>query len=223
MNNNLHIHIADNKYFNKIFKYIEMEFPKEERKSLSHYNKLLDTTPYELILLTKKHSQNTASISNNRCTYNNENTIGYGLMYPLYQNNILWFDYLAILDEYKNMGYGSYFFNALKNFYNTQHSPHKFYGMLFEVEIPSGDINQTRRISFYENLGAIRILDNYILPSPSGGIPMYLYYMPFKAHTLSTKVIKQIILKVHQSIHHDISNWKSCYNNFCNSISDIHL
>ncbi len=179
--------------------------------------------------LINKNLDHNANISNkdNLCRYynqtifddDNNQIIGFSLVYLLEDMHILWGDYLAILDGYKNKGYGSFVYNSLTSLFESDN--YKIRGMFFEVETPSGDPMQQRRINLYERLGAKRILDNYILPTPYDGLNMYFYYMPFYSHKLNADTIKNSIRTVHNSIHFDIKHLDSLYNQYSESIKTI--
>lgn len=101
------------------------DFPENERRPLYKIIQLINTNLYIPYAL-----------------YSNEKVIGYAFFYGY--NNQYICDYFAIIKEYRNQNYGSYFLKeCLKLFQNSQ--------LYFEVETPKEPelIIKQKRIHFY--------------------------------------------------------------------------
>ena len=173
-----------------VFTRLEVDFNSNERKDYAHLELLMMKNRYKLLLA--KH------------TIFNE-IIGYAFIYRIDNDTFLWLDYLAIDSQFRDGGYGSFFFNAI-----TENQKEETLGVFLEVEIP-GEIDgeakdkQNRRIQFYERLGAIRLELDYQLPTIEGGYPMYLYFKPCRSlRALPKEQIREAIRTVFEDIHSDI-------------------
>lgn len=158
--------LAENSKFDIDSFYLELQkqFPRSEMKEKAVWAKILTLPEYKIFNI-----------------FNDENKIcGYFTFLELPDKTIL-IDYFAIFKEFHSLGYGSKAFEYLK-------SLNKYAGCYLEVEKENPkDINTFRRINFYKKLGA-KLLDiNYIYPNVNGGLPMDLYFMPFKQNYLPDK------------------------------------
>ncbi len=134
------------------------EFPVSERKSIDQLAVLMHRGDYKLVIAEDVYMTHL-------------NRLGFAMIYRPKDESFIWLDYLVMEKNFQGKGYGSLFFDyILQCFENVK-------GMYIEVEIPDGiDINQVRRINYYEKLGAVRLPMHYYLPTPKGKMPMYLYY-----------------------------------------------
>ena len=190
MNNKWNLTLKESKNFDVIFEDMQKQFPPEELKDIDSFKNLLTKTDYKLFILE-----------------DNSQLIGYIIFLENKQTNTIWIDYIAILQNFHSMGYGSEIFHIIKNTLKS------IKGCYLEVEKPnSTDINTLRRIKFYTNLGAKKLNINYIYPNKFGGFPMDLYFMPFnKTYFPSKEEILNVIKHSFSTIHSDIENIKEIF------------
>ncbi len=199
----------DQKLSDEIYPRFEADFPAEERVELKHLKRLITNGDYELLLADHKTFKNM--------------TLGYAFVYHVSECPVLWLDYMAIDKKYQNAGYGSKLFNRILELNKNA------LGMFMEVEIPnSADeqelCNQKRRIAFYERQGAVRLNLDYIFPSQSGGVPMYLFFKPAPScHRLDKKQIAKSINSAFKFIHSDVPNANQILESFIDTIEDVHF
>jgi len=166
------------------------DFASDERKEFDHLRMLMEKKKYKLLL--GRHR-----ILND--------TIGYAFLFEAYYGKILWLDYIAIMEKFRNAGYGTLLFEKIAEFRQDT-----TLGVLLEVEKPDSnneDIkrNQLRRIKFYERLGARKLHIDYKLPTATGGFPMDLYFKPSPGvRILPKEVIQEVIASVFDYIHTDV-------------------
>jgi GNAT superfamily N-acetyltransferase len=172
-----------------VFQRLSTDFPMNELKEYTHFALLLTNEKYKL--LWAKHQ---------------EEIVGFALIYEFEHLPAIWLDYMAIDKNFRSAGYGSLFFNQI-----IQSKRDGFIGMFIEVEIPEeaqdSREQQTRRIDFYERLGARRLNIPYKLPTNDGGFPMYLYFRPSATvHRLPKEQIQVAIAEVFDFIHSDVDD-----------------
>jgi predicted amidohydrolase/GNAT superfamily N-acetyltransferase len=177
--------------FDAVYACFERDFPPSERKRKAHLIKLINAGRYQLWLANRRSSGE---------------HIGYAFTYAISEYHVLWLDYIAIEAPFRSGGYGAMFFNALM----AQHAK-TARGVFIEVEIPTGeDFDQMRRVNFYERLGAVKLTDNYRLPSAtgSGSVPMSLYYKTLSdGEALPSKaIILGAIQHAFNGIHNDLDH-----------------
>ncbi|CAH2212538.1 GNAT family N-acetyltransferase [Tepidibacter aestuarii] len=160
------------------------QFEKSELKDKDQFDILFKSDNYKLLLC-----------------YDKSDLIGYIIVYIDFETNLMWLDYLAVLEEYHSNGYGTKMIKTLKGKYENLD------GCMIEVEKEDDkDINTYRRIRFYENLECIKLDINYMLPTKESGLSMHLYYLPFgKALIQMTKALS-VIKSAHNTIHSDITH-----------------
>ncbi len=169
----------------KIYESFKQQFPQDERKSLEHLKKLMDSNKYKLVVANHKLF---------------DEMIGYGFVYQMNKPNVLWLDYIAIEDIFQNSGYGTLLFNNIKESYGIGKT-----GIFIEVEIPNNE-EQKRREVFYERLEAKKLDINYQLPTPDGKLEMNLFYRRItNDKILPGKIVKDSILNVYKNIHSDLN------------------
>lgn len=124
--------------------------------------------------------------------------IGYALMFYPQDGITVWLDYIAVLDEYKGMGYGGGLFRALcRRFGDTS------LGMLFSVEHVCEEDGakaekQRRRLDFYKKMGAVPLRADFQLPTDDGALPMYLYYKPFKRNRITRELQLRAVAEMYE-------------------------
>lgn len=146
-----------------IYKDMEQQFPPCEMYKYKSYVQLLHNGKYKILKYKRTED---------------DELIGYALVYMAENSTILWLDYLAILKKYQSQGYGSAMFKALWQKYCGP-----FDGILLSVEhISKTDSElaekQKRRVRFYKRLGAKKLNANFLQPCENGGFPMYLFFKP---------------------------------------------
>ncbi|WP_342433175.1 GNAT family N-acetyltransferase [Neobacillus sp. FSL H8-0543] len=187
----------------------QADFAADELKDYEHLEILVGKKRYKFLLAKHKLS--------------NE-IVGYAFIYEIAQLKALWLDYMAIVPEFRNGGYGSIFFNKIAEF-----KQEGILGLFLEVEIPEETegptrAEQQRRISFYERLGAEKLAINYELPTKNGGFPMNLFFRPTTTiQVLPKGKIKEAILSAFEYIHSDVSNREDILDKFLPSIGDEYL
>ena len=180
-----------------IYESYALEFHENERKTKDQLKQLLRRGSYVLLIAETYEA------------YVNER-IGFACLYISASEDFIWLDYLVIERAYQNKGYGSKFFDELMRICFGRK------GMFIEVEIPSGeDVNQARRITYYERLGAIRLPMNYHLPTEVDDMAMYLYFKPATTLTsdegISQEYIQKAIIRANSVIHWDHANLESIW------------
>lgn len=151
--------------FPMIYEDVIRQFPKTELYEYEDFVTMLDRGRYKILLYRRAQD---------------EELIGYSLVYLPESGDVFWMDYLAIMAKFQSHGYGQKLFEAVRQKYCGP-----FDGMIFSVEhVDSDDPQQAqrqkRRIGFYEKLGAHRLQLEFLQPWESGSFPMYLYYKPKK-------------------------------------------
>jgi len=181
------------------------EFPINERKTMAELRTLMDNGAYHLII-AEEALEDAFEETTQR--------IGFAFVYMPENANFVWLDYLVIEKNHQSKGYGSRFFNYL-----LQLTPYLKY-MFMEVEIPNGlDINQIRRVQYYERLGAVKYPLDYLLPIPEGSIPMSLYLSKLEsAEPLQMSEVLEIIRHAHGYIHWEHSHLTQLFERISNSI-----
>ena len=140
------------------------DFPAEERKPEMLLRRLLGSGPYRLMTVRE-------TATNARAAY---------LMgYPVDRGRCFFLDFLAVEPAFRGTGVGSWTVRALAEAVAAD-------GLFLELEIPGPDEGQTgertRRLRFYERMGAFRLPVDYGLLQEDGGLfPMLLYYLPHRA------------------------------------------
>lgn len=179
------------------------EFPVDERKTIEQLEMLLNKGDYQLV------------IAENISPSDEIVRIGFAFVLKPRSFDFLWLDYLVIEKNFQSKGYGTQFFEYLIQCYSN------IKGMYIEVEIPDGtDVNKTRRVNYYEKLGAIKLPINYHLPIEKGSMAMRLYIKSVNDDVTNINledVLKDI--KVAQRIiHGDYSHLENIWKNiFINS------
>lgn len=168
----------------ELYKTLQAQFPPEEMKSYETFEKILKNPKYKVF-----------SICENNQVY------GYFTYFEFDDNTIL-IDYFVINKEYHSKGIGSLTFNQMKELY-------QYNGCFLEVEkYNPKNQNTLRRINFYKKLGAIKLDINYIYPNQNQGLPMDLYFMPFKpsSNIPSKEAVFINIKNLFRNIHFDVNN-----------------
>ncbi|MDF2854570.1 MAG: hypothetical protein K0Q87_421 [Neobacillus sp.] len=188
---------------------LQADFAADELKDYEHLKMLVTQKNYKFMLAKHKFSSE---------------IIGYAFVYEIAYVNALWLDYIAIVSEFRNGGYGTIFFNKI-----VEYKPEGNLGLFIEVEIPeeaegATRVEQLRRIRFYERLGAKRLSINYELPTKNGGFPMNLYFRPsLTTQVLPKEYIKEAILSAFETIHSDVSGKEEILDKFLDSIEDEYI
>lgn len=175
---------TDVSIFDFVYSDMKKQFPESELKDYDTFVNLLNGDNYELLLAKVDGS-----------------SVGYVIVATDKINKILWLDYVAILQDFHNKGYGSEILRKLKSYYNG------YNGCYLEVEKPDRNfINTYRRINFYKKLGAEKLNINYYYPNKDGMIPMDLYYIPYNSFVpdrfVSISVVNNIFSILHKDIEH---------------------
>ncbi len=188
-----------------VYSRLKKDFVANERKDYAHLEMLMIKKKYKLLLAKHKVFKE---------------IIGYALIYEI-EKKFLWLDFMAIDIKFQNAGYGTLLFNKI-----VESKQDGILGMFFEVEIPSEENEvcreeQTRRITFYERLGAKRLNFNYQLPTNNGGFPMYFYFKPSSnVKFLPKEQIKEAIASAFEYIHSDVAQKEAILKTFFSSIQD---
>ncbi len=171
-----------------------LEFPENERKTKGQLEQLMIRGAYTMLIAEE---QMESSI----------NRIGFSCLYVPDNENFVWLDYLVIERAYQSKGYGSIFFREMMERWQSRK------GMYIEIEIPSGDnVNQLRRIAYYERLGAKRLPIKYHLPTEIDEMEMFLYFKPQSTEsTLTLDEINKAIVWANQTIHWDHADLKGVW------------
>ncbi len=178
-----------------LYSELQKQFPQSELKEKNIFTEILELPNYKIFDIVNEEGIN----------------CGYFTFLELPDKTIL-VDYIAIFKEFHSKGYGSKTFECIKTELSYQ-------GCYLEVEKENPqDINTIRRINFYKKLGA-KLLDiNYIYPNIEGGLPMDLYFMPFKQDYFPKKdKILANIRFAFQKLHFDISKTAEIFNRIANS------
>lgn len=183
--------LIENKNIDLISFYSTLQeyFPKSELKDIKVIPKILDLSEYNVFDIY------------------NENNIKCGFITIFeFPDNTFLIDYFVIFKEFHSQGYGSKVLNYIKTQPNWK-------GCYLEVEKENPlDKNTTRRIKFYEKLGA-KLLDiNYLYPNNFAPLPMNLYFLPIDKDFLPTKRQTLNNIKIlFEKVHFDIKNINLIY------------
>jgi len=204
-NQNIVITRGNENDLKRIFPQFELDFPPSERKSFEHLSMLLRTGNYKLILM--KH------IDSNEI-------LGYAMIYSVEESNTLWLDYIAINSNHQSSGYGSLLFNRLIELEGSG-----CLGIFIEIEIPEeNDIDQVRRIKFYERLNSRKLNIEYKIPDENDGFRIDLYFKSFtNDNTLPSIAIQQTIQTIYDNIHSDVENRHLILDSIINTIKDTYI
>ena len=192
----------------EVFERFQEDFPRFEQLDRGHVELLMAKGRYHLLLA--KHRVF-------------DLTIGYAFVFEPATVPMLWLDYMAIDARFQSAGYGTLLFNKIVEFRMD------VLGVLLEVEkADSGDPdvrrNQERRLNFYSRLGASALDVNYLLPTPNGGVAMYLLFRPSPGvHMLPHDQIKVTISEAYDYIHGDIADRDAQLKSFIHTIQDAHV
>ena len=177
-----------------IYESYALEFHENERKTKYQLKQLMIRGAYHL-LIAEEHAEDQAI-----------HLIGFACLYVPQNEDFIWLDYLVIERAYQSKGYGSKFFEEMMRMWSDRK------GMFIEIEIPKGDdINQVRRIAYYEKLGAKRLPINYHLPTEVDDMAMYLYFKENSSVNLSKAYIQKAINLANSTIHWDHANLESVW------------
>ena len=184
-----------------IYPSFAIEFPANERKTIDQLRMLMDKGDYHLIVAEN-------------IIHNKVDRIGFAFVYMPSDSDFMWLDYLVIEKSHQSKGYGSLFFNYLLQ------SRKNIKCMYIEVEIPTGkDVNQERRVNYYERLGAFRLNMAYQLPIPEGGVPMYLYLSKLEnSESVAMAEVTDAIKRAHEYIHWDHDHLSEIYHEIIKSV-----
>lgn len=178
-------------------------FPVNERKTVEELEALMVKGDYQLM------------IAENISPSDEIERIGFAFIIKPKAKNFLWLDYLVIDKSVQSRGYGSLFFEYLRQCYSD------IKGMYIEVEIPDGiDVNKTRRVSYYERLGATKLPISYQLPLENGSMAMSLYFKSSRndASKIDLEQVIEDIHFAHRIIHGDYPHLEDVWSNiFINS------
>lgn len=185
-----------------IYESYALEFPENEKKTKYQLKQLMLRGAYHMLIAEE--------LAEDQLIHR----IGFACLYVPQDEDFIWLDYLVIERAYQSKGYGSKFFEEMMHMWSNRK------GMFIEIEIPEGDdINQVRRIAYYEKLGAKRLPINYHLPTEVDDMAMYLYFKPANSiasddHS-SVKLSKAYVLKAitlaNSTIHWDHAKLESVW------------
>ena len=177
-----------------IYESYALEFPENERKSKYQLKQLMVRGAYQMLIAEE--------LAEDQLIHR----IGFACLYIPQNEDFIWLDYLVIERAYQSKGYGSKFFEEMMRMWSDCK------GMFIEIEIPEGDdINQVRRIAYYEKLGAKRLPIKYHLPTEVDDMAMYLYFKPVTIINLSQEYILKAISLANSTIHWDHANLASVW------------
>jgi ribosomal protein S18 acetylase RimI-like enzyme len=171
--------------FNEAIKIYDKSFPLSEKHTCDSVKEDVANGIYELIV--GRHG---------------EEVVFMALFWPIPETNFILFDYMAVKEEYRNMGIGSMF---MENIFNILDVDRKY--LILEVENPDygqdGELKR-KRINFYRRYGARIMKDvRYILPPLSGGTSteMVLMIMPeYGNGKIQGRIVKDIIRKIYKEL-----------------------
>lgn len=177
--------------FTKIYSDMTKQFPENELKPIEYMKEILALDCYTAL----------------KAVYHGTD-LGYVIIYQCKKN--IFIEYLAVFKEFQSNGFGGRIINALKSAY-----PYSL-GSYFEVEHENPlDINTSRRIRFYENLGCRLLTSSYYLPCPNEILPMNLYYLPHQKRTsVSFDEVISDLKDVFPIIYGRIPTHRACISEF---------
>lgn len=195
--------------FKKVYSYMQEEFPVSEMKDKNQMMKLLVNGKYKLYIARFK-----------KRIENDEDIIGYALGYQNDQKTMFFLDYINILDDNQNCGYGSVF---LKKLMDHVLEGKDSQGVFFEMEPVDGvNTNRSRRNKFYSRLGAQKLKVNYKLPYKDGSVDMNLMCIPFAGvKKIDKELIKKFISETILTIHSDFMHTSEVINSYIDDIQDF--
>ncbi|MDR0831451.1 MAG: GNAT family N-acetyltransferase [Bacillales bacterium] len=182
----LSLEIASIADLDLVYEIMIREFGLDDLYPKEKFIRLLEMDKYDLYLLKE-----------------DDNLVGYAFLYSIDEQEVVWIDYLGINEKYQDHGYGSLFFNLIRDTLGKNHN------LILEVDIPKdlNDVNldSNRRIVFYEKLGCFKLDINYILPIVKGGLPLYLFaHQASKSLPITNDTLKGVVNSVFTFIQADI-------------------
>lgn len=155
---------GNTKDFETIYADMLGQFHADELCPYDWFTDLIKNKKYKLLLYKQKEGQE---------------IVGYALMYPAKQANVVWLDYLAILPEYHSCGFGSRIFRDIGAFYCGPYDGVILCAERVDPEDPALAKQQTRRLAFYERLGVRTLHADFCWPCQNeGAVPMHLLFWP---------------------------------------------
>jgi len=134
--------------------------------------------------------------------------VGFSLFYPFDELQFALLDYMAIRQEYRNLGIGSRLFQKTYELFAKEAPISSF--LLLEVEDPTGGRFSERRtrlerVKFYEKLGA-RVIRNfkYLLPPMSSKYPtemLLMIYSEKKQWEINSNNLRNILIALYEVVY----------------------
>ena len=176
----MNLRLENCKSFSKdIFQDMLEQFPPEEMKSFEEFEKLFLKNILNLDIL-----------------FLDEEIVGYVIYY---KSKFLWIDYIAVVKKFHSKGFGSRILNLFFEKYKL------LKGCYFEVEKENiDDINTSRRINFYKNLGCTELDFVYYFPNDIRLLEMNLFYRSFSEHIPSRAEIYNDVEEVFSTLHSSV-------------------
>lgn len=160
--------------FEQFHELLELNFPKNERRTKSSQKKLLELDCYTIYIEKEKND-----------------IVGFFAEWS--NNEFRFIEHLAVNENYRGKGTGS---RLLKEYHELNNLP-----VILEVEPPEDNI-QKRRVSFYERSGYNLTSFGYIQPplyEGEGTIPLVLMSYP---NMLDESQYKRFKAWAHETVYH---------------------
>lgn len=195
-NEELTLETASKEDFTEVYKDMKTHFREDELRPYEKFIPLINDPKYTFLQI--RHG---------------DHKVGYMLLYPERESKFLWPEYFVIKKEFQSMGYGSKVLEILKSHFPDMN------GLFLEIEHEDkASPNTTKRIKFYEKNGAKKLDIKYIHPTPGGGRPMYLFYLPIKKNLLPDREeTLKVMKKAFEYLHSYIPNIKQIYKRIASS------
>lgn len=173
----MNLRLENCKSFRKdIFQDMLEQFPPEEMKSFEEFEKLF-----------------LKNILNLDIVFADDEMVGYVIYY---KSKFLWIDYIAVVKKFHSKGFGSRILNLFFEKYKL------LKGCYFEVEKENiEDINTSRRINFYKNLGCTELEFVYYFPNDIKLVGMSLFYRSFSKNIPSKEEVYNAVEEVFLTLH----------------------
>ena len=183
-------------YFDVVYESYLNEFPFEERKSKEKLLRMFSTNKYSYYLL-----------------FDNQKVVAYTFFIKDDEKKLIFIDYIAVIKEYQNNGYGTVILNILKDKYST-------YAIILEIEKPDGNINSIteRRKRFYIKNNAFKLDVDYKLPTINGYLDMDLMMIKNNHYIYKEVDLKNFLKDSITFIHDDFTHTIDLINMYINSL-----
>lgn len=188
-----------------MLRYIEVKSPQaiDYQQTIRHCQLMFELSNYEIREITQK-LLDSSQIAPNEMHYvvlkENDQVIGFAVYYYLTPVRLGYLDYLAVLPEYRNQGFGSMLYQQVVSELKAQHP--EIEGLILEAK--STDNNVEQRLGFFIKQGAFELkLKNYQVPQQVLDSGLLLMYQPLiEEAEMGSQLLMQVFRVLAKTLWH---------------------